>query len=1158
MTALLEGRKPVRGMREEPLSWYEQAHERDVQQRQVPYTGPATSGQLTALQELEYLAAGQEHAYRPVPAPPRGAHPAPAPEQAAPPGTGERAAGRHHASQSRGDEILRQHGDKFFSFSAIGGGIFIAGLVLQAALTSVLHVPSLISYVVQAVVSVEASYFLNRWFTWKGVKTPFWGSFLRYNLQKVVTVTLNLVAYGVLLKLGVEYLLDNILLTVIFTFVNYIGADKLVFLRGSKQMVAAVTGPLPVLTGPMPALRLARHPEPRRRPIWRELPSISVVIPVRSNEETIGAAVESILGQDYPMLRELVLVGSPGDSTWRGLRGIDDPRLFVMETETPPGIRDANFKRDLGIRETSGDLVSLIDSDMVIPRDWMSNAVRLLMENEVDCVAGVMRSIHDDFWGRFVDKNRLGAKTPRAASSYMVTADGFGAGGYKPPITADILFTRAMYEDVPIDGNWSHGSLEDYEWFWRVVEKGHRVLVSSRLFGWHHHRSGFKKLAGEYRRSARGCAYFIRAHRESPFAQKRMTQAVVLPLAALGVISGLAAVAALGHGMQAVTATLALGAAGVLLLCVREFIRTRTLESLVYPVPALILGINYTFSLAVHLIRNSSMYTAPTAYDLPALSENAQNKRTAWPWWRHPLALILALQAGLSLSLVWVNTAFTDEAEYLWAGHLEIAKYLHGIQLPTTLAHTLSGSPVIYPPLGAAADNLGGLAAARLLSLAFMLISTILLYSVMKQLFGGIAAIFGSVLWSISEPAIRLGAFATYDALSICLTALSIWLALRSVVSTRTGEYVALSAATLALANADAYSGVVIDPVVALFIFLAWASTIGVRRAASRTCWFVGALLVCFAGIMTVSQSWQGIMYTIFLRGTSKGFTYQANSAGFILKNVWVYSGLYLALSSVGFILALRLERGMRRWIVSISALAVLVVPVAQLHDLTEVSLDKHLAYGIWFACIACGYSCQRMIRSIPQARAGVLVLCSVLVLVYPAANAWQAAFYKQLSWSNTTAFVDSLRPIVGSTSGKIDTTAQSYVTRYYTRQGYDWGRWTEGGLPLSLSNVPGGQQVATYTRLLGREDYGVIALFYTTTVRGLPASMIFSPRQNIAREKLLNIIAGNAATSTSTQGQAALTVALEHDAQYRLAAVGPYSSSTVTGVYAIWEKVAT
>jgi len=462
---------------------YEASSDATVPEGSALYIGTDASGRVAALQELEQL-------------------PVRVPEH-------------HQAAQSRRDKLMRQHGFRFMSFSVIGGGIFLAGLLIQAVLTSGLHVPSLVSYIIQAVVSVEASYFLNRLFTWKGVRASLWASFLRYNLQKVVTVTANLVLYGVLLKLGVEYLLANILLTVVFTFVNYIGADRFVFLQGSKHLVAAVTGPLPVL-GVAEGLR------PRPRPVWRESPSISVVIPVRGNEKTIKAAVESVLGQDYPMLRELILVGSPDDSTWSALRDLGDSRLVVMETETPPGIRDANFKRDLGIRETTGDLISLLDSDMVIPQDWMSNAVRLLMENEVDCVAGVMRSIRDDFWGRFVDRNRLGAKTPRAKANYLVSAMGFGAAGHKPPITADILFTKEMYEDCPIDSSWSHGSLEDYEWFWRVVERGHQVLVSNELFGWHHHRVGFKDLSGEYRRSARGCAFFIRAHRDSPFAQKRI------------------------------------------------------------------------------------------------------------------------------------------------------------------------------------------------------------------------------------------------------------------------------------------------------------------------------------------------------------------------------------------------------------------------------------------------------------------------------------------------------------------------------------------------------------------------------------------------------------------------------------------------------------
>jgi putative flippase GtrA len=154
---------------------------------------------------------------------------------------------------SRVSSLLGRHGAKFASFSAIGGGLFVAGLLFQAGLTGGLRVPSFVSYVVQSVLSVEVSYFLNRWFTWKGAQISLWPSLLRYNLQKVVTVTANLVLYGLLLRLGVEYLLDNVLLTVVFTFVNYIGADKLVFLRGTKQPIAAAM---------VPFQATARPPEP--------------------------------------------------------------------------------------------------------------------------------------------------------------------------------------------------------------------------------------------------------------------------------------------------------------------------------------------------------------------------------------------------------------------------------------------------------------------------------------------------------------------------------------------------------------------------------------------------------------------------------------------------------------------------------------------------------------------------------------------------------------------------------------------------------------------------------------------------------------------------------------------------------------------------------
>src|SRR6201999_3648819 len=93
---------------------------------------------------------------------------------------------------------------------------------------------------------------------------------------------------------------------------------------------------------------------------------------------------------------------------------------------------------------------------------------------------------------------------------------------------------------------------------------------------------------------------------------------------------------------------------------------------------------------------------------------------TRVPW---PLLAVLTVQAALSASMVRASTAFGDEALYLSAGHLEWSHWLHGTQIPAYQTW-FSGSPVIYPPIGAIADSLGGLAAARLLSLVFMVAAT--------------------------------------------------------------------------------------------------------------------------------------------------------------------------------------------------------------------------------------------------------------------------------------------------------------------------------------------------------------------------------------------------------------------------------------------------
>src|SRR5207245_1539635 len=93
---------------------------------------------------------------------------------------------------------------------------------------------------------------------------------------------------------------------------------------------------------------------------------------------------------------------------------------------------------------------------------------------------------------------------------------------------------------------------------------------------------------------------------------------------------------------------------------------------------------------------------------------------------RGVLLCVLLMQAALSLRLH--NSAFEDEALYLYAGHLQLDHLLHGGAAHPEFASYFSGAPILYPVLGAAVDSLFGLAGARVLGLACLLATTALLY----------------------------------------------------------------------------------------------------------------------------------------------------------------------------------------------------------------------------------------------------------------------------------------------------------------------------------------------------------------------------------------------------------------------------------------------
>jgi 4-amino-4-deoxy-L-arabinose transferase-like glycosyltransferase len=445
-----------------------------------------------------------------------------------------------------------------------------------------------------------------------------------------------------------------------------------------------------------------------------------------------------------------------------------------------------------------------------------------------------------------------------------------------------------------------------------------------------------------------------------------------------------------------------------------------------------------------------------------------------------PLTAILAVQAALSLRLVWSNTANEDEALYLRAGHLEIAHLLHGTQIPLFPTY-FSGAPVIYPVIGAVADSLGGLAAARLLSLAFMLGATWLLWAVTARLYGRTAAYTAAALWAVLGPTIRLGAFATFDPMTLFLVALATWCAIAGRGRRDATSWMVAAGCVLALANATKYASALFDPVV-----IAIAILTGYPRPGGKAAWRRGALVfscttVLILGLLEAGRDWYltGVSQTTLARPSS------ITPARVILLSSWDWIGVIVVagLIAVAICLVSR-ERIPARLLVILLASAAFLVPVEQARIRTSTSLSKHVDFGAWFAAIAVGYAAERLAgwaRPSPRPRLRRAILAAGLAgLLVPVAAVGVAQARGFYSWPNSSRLVVTLRGLVSPQDRILTDNAPSL--EYYL-PGVTWRQWSNvDGItqPSGRITPDDGYSLAPYRRALAVHYFQFVILAFT------------------------------------------------------------------------------
>lgn len=349
-------------------------------------------------------------------------------------------------------------------------------------------------------------------------------------------------------------------------------------------------------------------------------------------------------------------------------------------------------------------------------------------------------------------------------------------------------------------------------------------------------------------------------------------------------------------------------------------------------------------------------------------SEAAQSQRPgfwtgAWPR-RALVALIMVVQALLTLRNN--NSPFEDESLYLYSGHLELGHLLYGTPTNMDYWSFFSGAPVLYPPLGALADQIGGIFAARLLSLLFMLGTTGLLYLITRRIFGTRAGLCAAALFSCTEATIFVGGLATYDAPALFLLALATWIVVR--FAENKFPFYLLAILPAAVAVGTKYVSLLFVPSIIVLAFLA-AAPYSRRWALIRPV----ALSLGTAIALYTAYKLSGPSAAAGITSTTTSRAQGTDSVSLVMKMAGEWGGAVFAVSLIGavFVVALPQRHAhpalpRSRW--QRVALVVLLVgtgalaPVYQAHLHTLVSLQKHVGFGLFFTAPLAGYGLVRIV----------------------------------------------------------------------------------------------------------------------------------------------------------------------------------------------------
>jgi glycosyltransferase involved in cell wall biosynthesis len=202
---------------------------------------------------------------------------------------------------------------------------------------------------------------------------------------------------------------------------------------------------------------------------------VSLVIPVRNEENHIQTCIGSILNQDFPIdkLEVIFIDGNSSDDTKKIINHyIEKYPDLIFLFDNPQ--RTVPFAMNIGIKKSTGDYIIRLDAHSEYPNNYISECIRTIENIEADNVGGIALTKGDGFIGNTFAKV-LSSKFGVGNSGFRTNAK----SGYVDTVPFGTFkkeaFEKYGYYDVRLTRN------QDYELNYRIRKMGGKIYLNSDI-----------------------------------------------------------------------------------------------------------------------------------------------------------------------------------------------------------------------------------------------------------------------------------------------------------------------------------------------------------------------------------------------------------------------------------------------------------------------------------------------------------------------------------------------------------------------------------------------------------------------------------------------------------------------------------------------------